>query len=270
MRGLVFVIWLGIHSGGLWAQSRLLPNPDAYAADSLLVILREDSTTNRLKAWLVNRTQDTVVVDTPHGGISERLKVKDEKGEWQCYDCDFMLGCGNRVDRVGLLAPNEFAKKTMIDHPSEDFSTEVRAYFTVNDPIRYSAPILVVIDAADIDSPERITLKRMFGEDGVDGTWLSRSYQVYGKVTRSIKKYRESRKACAKAIALNSMNCQVKFEDAELNFIETYRSKNSDSLALVSAIKTMFLEWEKEIPATEKYIWKTIGKRRKVYAKWLK
>jgi len=32
----------------------------------------------------------------------------------------------------------------------------------------------------------------------------------------------------------------------------------------------MFLEWEKEIPATEKYIWKTIGKRRKVYAKWLK
>ena len=156
MPKLYLILWLCFGSVGLWAQGRLLPYPDGYPADSLLVMLLVDSTTNRLKSWLVNRTQDTLRVSTPNGSISEWLEVKDENGKWQCYDGNFMMGCGMGMDRVGLLAPNEFAMKSKSIYGYGNFATEVRAFFTVNDSIRYSAPISIVIDAADIDSPERI------------------------------------------------------------------------------------------------------------------
>lgn len=233
-------------------------------------MLREDTATNQLKGWLVNRTRDTVVVNTPFGGIYEWLEVKDENGEWYCYDCYFRQGCGMGMDRVGLLAPNEFTKKTKTIYGDGNFTTEIRAFFTVDDSIRYSTPVPIVIDAADIDSPERIMLKKMLSQGRTDSTWLSRSYQIYGKLTRSRKKYQESREAYTKSILLNPSNYRAKFDFIELNYIEVAYSESADSLNKISAIRTMFKEWEDEIPATEKDLWKRIGRSRKVFARWLR
>jgi len=263
-------IWFCICSVGLFAQSRLLPNPDGYPADSLLVILREDTTTNQLRAWLVNRTRDTIKVNRHYGYIRNWLKVRDEYGEWQCYDCIPRFVCGTGLRQVTFfLAPNEFTKAFEKVDGERNFATEARAFFIVNDTIRYSAAIPVKVDHDDINSPERLMLKQMLSGSGTDSSRLSIAYQYYGRMTRSAKKYRESREAYIKSIAFNPNNYQAKYELVELKYIEITNSKTSDSLTKVTALRTMFQEWEKEIPATEKDLWQKILKRRKIYAKLL-
>lgn len=263
---LFLFIWLSFQAAGLSAQGRALPNPDAYPADSLLILLREDTVAQELKAWIVNRTGDTVAISTPRGHLSNWLEVRDEYGEWKCYNCRYKLMCGTGLREFLYLVSNKFTKAEL-HYAKGDFASEARALFTVDDSVYYSLPIPVRIDPEDIDSPERVMLKRMLAHAGSDIIYQSKAYWHYGAISLSNKKYATSQEALAKALELNPENYRAIMSMGELKLQLVAKSKPSDgefSEILKEVLKSFLI-----IPASEKDLQQKIRRWREVYAEWL-
>jgi hypothetical protein len=52
----IIIVGLLSFSFTLSGQGSTLPNPDRFPADSLIVMLQEDTVANQFKAWAINRT----------------------------------------------------------------------------------------------------------------------------------------------------------------------------------------------------------------------
>lgn len=265
---LFLFIWLSFQTAGFSAQSRALPSPDAYPADSLLVLLREDTVAQELKVWIVNRLDDTVAVSTPMGYPINWLEVRDENGEWQCYNYrSTSLWCGTGVQEFINLTPDTFTKAEL-RYSRGDFATQMRALFIVNDSIRYSAIMPISVDPLDIDDPDRMLLKQLIGSAYGDSVRLSNAYTIYGSMIIKKEKYEASQEAFARALELDSTNYRALISQGNLKIRMASRAGLNEKKMSeqIKAVSNTF----RVIPASEGEMQRKIQRWREVYAKWLK
>lgn len=264
---IVAFLFLGI--SGLAAQYGRLSHPDHYPADSVIVVLREDTSTLELRAWIINRSQEIIVIDALDGHPREWLEVKDGYGNWQVYNSLPSLYCGMASAYVRRLRKDEFYRVEFLGAPGS-FLTKSRARFTIADSNYYSAPIEVLIDTFAIGNPVRHVISKYYALAGADSLHLSRVSYSEGLVRMSRKDYPAARRHLTEAVRYDPQNYPGHFELALAVFLHEKEDKETQESVMADLLKKMFRYWELNIPEQETDLWAKIEVQRKVYTAGLK
>ncbi|WP_020568491.1 tetratricopeptide repeat protein [Neolewinella persica] len=252
----------------LCGQRSALPNPDRYPADSIIVMLREDTAANQFKAWVINRTDSTVMLKAVNGTAEDWLEVKDDEGNWRVYNSDSrQIDCPMGFTFSFPLRKNHFAKVSSI-RTLGTFQTLARARFTLDSTPYYSSEMAVSIDTTEFLHPDLKQLVRFLRRIPKDST-NHRSRLVYflGLKFAAKNRFADASEKYAEALVLNPTNYQVIISQGDLKIRQAGQAKLKDP-EISRIIKGVFASFE-IIPSTEEELQEKIELRRKAYARWL-
>jgi tetratricopeptide (TPR) repeat protein len=252
----------------LCGQRNALPNPDRYPADSVIVMLREDTAANQFKAWVINRTDSTMVLEAINRVAEDWLEVKDDENVWRVYNSDSrQIDCPMGFSFSFPLRKNHFVKVSTTRTPGT-FQTLARARFTLDGMPYYSSEMAVSIDTFEFLHPYLKQLVRFLRRIPKDST-NHRSRLVYylGLTFAAKNRFADASEKYAEALALNPNNYQAIISQGDLRIRQGSQTKLKDP-EISRIIKAIFASFE-IIPNTEEELQEKIELRRKAYARWL-
>jgi tetratricopeptide (TPR) repeat protein len=230
-------------------------------------MLREDTAANQFKAWVINRTDSTVILDAINGIAEDWLEVKDDNS-WRVYNSDNrQIDCATGLTYRIPLRRNDFAKVSTEKTPGA-FQTLARARFTLDGVAHYSSIISVAIDTIGFLPFYLRRFTQALQHTHKDSSERRSRFQYFlGVQLVRKKRYDEAREKYTEALALDPTNYRIIIAQGDLNLKLATRS-NPDKKQLTERVKAVFASFE-VIPSTEEELQEKIELRRKIYARWL-